>query len=155
MPTVLYVEDEEFDALFMRRAFKNAGLEGVLQVVTDGKQALDYLINRPPFDDTGKYPLPALVLLDLNLPIVSGFEVLEQMKRDPALANLPVVIFSSSPRPEDRLRAKDLGANRYIEKPTSAMDFGDVVYQLKEEWLDPNPQLSIPSSLGTAPAAEP
>jgi len=135
MWNVLYVEDEENDVIFMRRAFRRAGVEGWLKVVGDGQTAMEYLSGRGLFGDRLNYPLPALVLLDLNLPTVSGFQVFNWIRQQPQFQQLPVVIFSSSSRPEDRLKAKELGASDYLEKPDSGLDFGTVLETLKRKWL--------------------
>ncbi len=142
---VLYVEDEEFDALFMRRAFKKAGLEQMLQVVGDGQEAMDYLSGNAPFQDRTQHPLPLLVLLDLNLPVVSGFDVLQWMRTQPGLRHLPVVVFSSSARAEDRLKADELGASDYVPKPQSGLEFSDVVQQLQRRWPTFGGEIQPPS----------
>jgi CheY-like chemotaxis protein len=133
--TVLYVEDEESDALFMARAFEQMGLSGKLQVVCDGRAAIEYLSGSGKYSDREKHPVPALVLLDLNLPQVSGFEVLAWIRNNPDFARTPVVVFSSSTRADDRIKAKDLGANDFIAKPSSGLKFGEVVEVLQESWL--------------------
>jgi len=132
--TVLYVEDEENDAYFMRRAFHKVGMDECLRLVTDGQAAIDYLAGIGPLTNRLIYPLPAVVLLDLNLPTVSGFEVLKWIRHHAQLPELPVVIFSSSSRPEDRSKAKQLSANDYLEKPNSGSDFGLIVEALKQKW---------------------
>lgn len=126
---VLYVEDEADDVLFMRRAFRKCGW--TLQAVEDGRQAIDYLSGAAPYDDRERHPLPSLVLLDLNLPRVSGFEVLQWIRSREDLRGIPVVVFSSSGRPEDRSRAASLGADDYLLKPSSGALFGEVVAALK------------------------
>jgi CheY-like chemotaxis protein len=118
---VLYVEDEEDDIFFMRRAFAKAGCADAFHAVKDGKRAITYLSG-----ENGECPSPQVILLDLNLPLVSGFEVLEWIRRQPHFQSLPVIIFSSSGRPEDRSRAEALGANDYLLKPASAEDFVSV-----------------------------
>jgi CheY-like chemotaxis protein len=133
--TVLYVEDEECDALFMKRAFAGAALAPALQLVSDGQEAIDYLSGTGPYADRESHPVPAVVLLDLNLPQLHGFEVLKWMRAHPDYAATPVVIFSSSTRDEDRVKARELGANEFVEKPNSGLKFGDVVKQLQENWL--------------------
>lgn len=135
MWNILYVEDDENDALFMRRAFRHAGLEESLRVVDDGQVALDYLSGSGEFAKRLTHPLPSVVLLDLNLPTVSGFQVLKWIRQQSAFQNLPVVIFSSSSRAEDRLQAKQLGASDYLEKPGSGLDFGVILEGLKRRWL--------------------
>jgi CheY-like chemotaxis protein len=133
--TVLYVEDEESDALFMQRAFEVKGLSGKLRLVGDGREAIQYLSGAVQFGDREKYPVPALVLLDLNLPQVPGFAVLEWMRNNPDYARTPVVVFSSSTREEDRARARELGANDFVPKPSSGLRFGEAVETLRTKWL--------------------
>lgn len=133
--TVLYVEDEENDVLFMQMAFKKAGLGPALRAVEDGQQAIDYLAGTNGYGDRQQYPVPSVLLLDLNLPLISGFEVLTWLRGQPDFQTLPVVVFSSSARKEDRQKAQELGADEYFEKPNSALLFGQVVAQLRERWL--------------------
>jgi CheY-like chemotaxis protein len=104
--------------------------------VDDGEKALAYLAGVPPYADRTVHPLPTLILLDLNLPLRSGFEVLAWVRAQPELRDLPVVIYSSSGRPEDRARATALGATDYLLKPSSGMGFVTVARQVKEGWLD-------------------
>jgi CheY-like chemotaxis protein len=125
--TILYVEDEEYDVLFMRRAFARVLPQHQLEIAPDGHKAIEHLSKGSA--------TPDLVLLDLNLPLMSGFEVLTWMRQQPVLSKLPVVIFSSSARPEDRSRASELGANEYVQKPSSALDFGNVLKGLDERWF--------------------
>lgn len=135
MASVLYVEDEENDVFFMRRSFRRAGVEQELKTVVDGQAAIDYLSGQGAFADRTEYPLPGLVLLDLNLPILSGFQVLEWIRSQPQHCRLPVIIFSSSARAEDKLRAKELGASDYLEKPGSGLEFGMVFEALRKYGL--------------------
>lgn len=134
-PTVLYVEDEENDVLFMRLAFERLGTSVDLQAVEDGSRAMAYLAGKEPYADRQRHPAPSVLLLDLNLPLHSGFEVLQWLREEQAFANLPVVIFSSSGRPEDRARAQQLGASEYVLKPPSGLDFIDVARRVQEQWL--------------------
>jgi len=131
----LYVEDEEDDALFMQMAFKRVGAEGTLRIVKDGRSALAYLKGEDEYADRAAHPLPALILLDLNLPHLSGFEVLSWIRQQPFLKETPVVIFSSSGRPEDRNRAESQGANHYALKPMSMFQFVDLAADLRKRWL--------------------
>ena len=131
---VLYVEDEESDALLMRIAFERNGLEDCLQIVVNGLQAKEYLSGKNAFADRDRYPLPSIVLVDLNLPYIPGLEVLKWMKQESSLRSLPVVIFTSSVREDEKAQAMALGASAFIQKPTSG-SFGDVVQRLKQEWL--------------------
>jgi CheY-like chemotaxis protein len=132
---VLYVEDEETDTIFMRMAFERAGLGDSLKVIADGRQAIAYLAGEGVYKDRIQYPMPAVVVLDLNLPIVPGFGVLDWIREQGALRNLPVIIFSSSDFDEDRANARVHGANDYMEKPTSGLEFRTLVLRLKDRWL--------------------
>src|SRR5262249_55131522 len=133
--TVLYVEDEESDLLFMQMAFEKAGLGETFRAVGNGREALAYLSGSGAYADRQRYPLPALLLLDLNLPLISGFEVLKWLRSRPEFQALPVVVFSSSLHEADKLQARELGANDYVEKPKSGLQFGEVVERLRQGWL--------------------
>ncbi len=133
-PALFYVEDEDNDVFFLKRALGRAGVTVRLTSVTDGDKAIEYLSGRPPYEAR---ELPRLVLLDLNLPARSGFEVLEWLRQQPGLSALPVVIFSSSGRPEDREKARRLGANDYMLKPASSAQFTALVTDLWTRWLSP------------------
>jgi CheY-like chemotaxis protein len=136
---VLYVEDEDNDAFFMRLGFESTSITTPLEVVTDGQQALQYLAGEGPYADREKYPFPCLVLLDLNLPMVSGFEVLSWIRRQPAMDGLPVIIFSSSSQPQDQQRVRDLGADAYLVKPVNMGRLDEMLGKLKTNWLDQIP----------------
>ncbi len=132
---VLYVEDEENDAFLMQLAFERAGLHSALKVVGNGQDAIDYLTGTGSYAERSQFPVPKLVLLDLNLPVLSGFEVLAWMRRHAGYEATPVIVFSSSSREEDKTRARELGANDYVEKPSSVRLFGTLVQNLKQNWL--------------------
>lgn len=136
LPTLLYVEDEENDVLFMRRAIARAGLSVNFQTACDGDKAIAYLAGEG--EHAGR-SAPDLVLLDLNLPARTGFEVLEWLRQQPGLRNIPVVILSSSGRAEDKDRARYLGANDYVIKPTSPLRLIDIAGQLWQRWLATRP----------------
>ena len=135
-PIVLYVEDEEIDRFFMTRAFETEAFGASLRLVNDGQAAIDYLSGSGDYADRVRYPLPAMVLLDLNMPGVHGFEVLKWIRTQRAHSALPVVIFSSSDREDDQARARLLGANGFVKKPNSGLSFQDVARKLKEQWLN-------------------
>jgi CheY-like chemotaxis protein len=132
---ILYVEDEEADVVLLRHVFQKTGIPNPLQAVKDGKLAKDYLAGNPPYDDRSRHPLPGLVLLDLNLPYWSGFEVLEWIRQQPQLQRLPVLVFSSSNRPDDIARAYDLGANGFLVKPNALADLKCLVLAVRDFWL--------------------
>ncbi len=132
---ILYVEDEEADVLLLQHVFEKAGIPNPLRAVKDGKLAKDYLAGNGPFTDRSQHPLPGLVLLDLNLPYWSGFEVLEWIRQQPQLRRLPVVIFTSSNRPDDIARAYDAGANGFLVKPNALADLRTLVLAVRDFWL--------------------
>lgn len=115
--TVLLVEDELNDIFLVKRAFKIAHLENPLQVVTDGEEATRYLSGEGKYADREAFPLPKLIVMDIKMPRMTGFEVLEWIKHDGKIRRIPVVIVSSSDRPQDIDRAYELGANAYMVKP--------------------------------------
>jgi PAS domain S-box-containing protein len=133
--TVLYVEDEQTDALFMSTAFADKGLTSAFRLVSDGRAAIEYLSGTGKYADRKEYPLPAVVLLDLNLPQVPGFDVLKWMRNHPDFLATPVIVFTSSVRQEDKVKATELGANEFVAKPSSGMRFGEVVEGLRQRWL--------------------
>ena len=134
-PVVLYVEDEESDRLFMAMAFAKERLQSALKTVNDGRAALDYLRGSSAYANRERHPVPHLVLLDLNLPEVHGFDVLKWIRAHRLHSALPVVIFSSSELAEDQDRAQVLGANGFVRKPNSPVLFRKVVRDLNERWL--------------------
>jgi CheY-like chemotaxis protein len=118
--SLLLIEDNEDDVFLMRRALKKANIDLTLHVVMDGQEALDYLGSSGKFADRAQFPSPALVFLDLKLPYVHGFEVLEWIRQQDSLKNLPVVVLTSSPEERDRRQAHELGAKAYFVKPPSS-----------------------------------
>jgi CheY-like chemotaxis protein len=129
---VLVVEDDEADALIIREAFEYYKIKNRLHVVTDGEQALRFLRQEPPYADA---PRPGLVLLDVNLPRRGGLEVLADLKADPALLMLPVVMLTSSRAEEDILRSYSLHANAYVSKPVDFEHFIEAIRQIDDFFL--------------------
>ncbi len=115
--TVLLVEDDLNDIFLVKRAFKLARIQNPLQVATDGEEAIHYLRGEGKYADREAHPLPKLIVMDIKMPRLTGFEVLEWVKRDAPLRRVPVVIVSSSDNPSDINRAYELGANAYMVKP--------------------------------------
>ena len=137
MKDVLLVEDNQDDELLMLRAFRKNNIANNIVVARDGVEALDYLFG------VGKYadkvpPLPEFVLLDLNLPRISGLEVLKRMREDSRTRTLPVVVLTSSNEKCDLVNSYQLGANSYIRKPVDFDKFVDSVRQLGMYWLTLN-----------------
>ncbi len=135
---ILLVEDNRMDVELTLDAFNEAKLVNTVQVAGDGKEALDYLFGRDQYADRKTYPMPNLVLLDLKLPGIDGFEVLKQIKSTPILKRLPVVILTSSKDEGDRALSYDRGANSYLVKPVSFEGFLGVVKQIEGYWLSLN-----------------
>ena len=116
-PTVLLVDDDDYGVRLMQIVFEREGFAQPLQAATNGDEAIAYLEGCGRFLDRARFPMPAVVLLDLNMPGRSGFEVLEWIRRQPVLQRLPVYILSASSRADDVGRAYELGANSYLIKP--------------------------------------
>jgi CheY-like chemotaxis protein len=129
---VLVVEDDEADALIILEAFEYYKIKNRLHVVTDGEQALRFLRREPPYGDA---PRPGLILLDVNLPRRGGLEVLAELKADPALLMLPVVMLTSSRAEEDILRSYSLHANAYVSKPVDFEHFIGAIRQIDNFFL--------------------
>lgn len=148
---VLYVEDEETDVMLLQHVFAKVGVQNPLVTAKDGKQAMDYLAGNAPFADRSRHPLPGLVLLDLNLPYWSGVEVLRWIRQQPQLRRLPVVVFTSSNRPDDIAHAYDAGANGYLVKPNALADLTSLVLALRDFWLSHNHFPGAPRLHGPPP----
>jgi CheY-like chemotaxis protein len=135
MRPVLYAEDEDNDVFLMQRAFAKAGVSNALQVVNDGSAAIRYLAGESEFGNREKFPLPCLLLLDLNLPRQSGLEVLKWVRSQPSFESLPVVILTSSTQHRDIGSAYTLGANGYLVKPASSDKLIHLVTELRDACL--------------------
>lgn len=129
---ILMVEDNAGDVWLAREAMKDWDAPNRLHVVTDGVQAMDFLNRRPPF---GEAPRPDLILLDLNLPRMSGKEVLESVKSDPEFRRIPVIILTTSKAQSDIVESYDLHANAYIAKPVDLDKFYEATRSLQEFWF--------------------
>jgi CheY-like chemotaxis protein len=117
MTTILHVEDDPNDMLLFEHACRKAGVVFDLQAVSDGDQAIAYLRGSNGFSDRMKHPIPKLILLDLKMPRVSGFDVLAWLRSDELFKQVPVVVLTSSNHDADVKRAYDLGARSYLVKP--------------------------------------
>jgi CheY-like chemotaxis protein len=132
---ILLVEDNRMDVELTMDALREAKLLNTIHVAPNGQEALDYLFGRGRYADRSAFPMPNLVLLDLKLPGIDGFEVLRQVKSTPILKRLPVIILTSSKEEGDRALSYDQGANSYLVKPVSFDGFLDVVQQIDGYWL--------------------
>jgi chemotaxis family two-component system response regulator Rcp1 len=129
---ILLIEDNPGDVDLTKEALQEAKVRNRLHVVDDGAKAVDFLYKRGAYADV---PRPDIVLLDLNLPKKDGRQVLEEVKADPQLAEIPVVILTTSQAEEDIIRSYQLHANCYITKPVDFKQFMHVVKSIEEFWL--------------------
>lgn len=134
---ILLVEDNDDDAFFVCRALKEAGFEHEPSRVADGQQATAYLAGESPYADRSLHPLPALVLLDLQLPHRHGFDVLRWISLRPSLRWLAVVVLTNSAHSKDIGLAYKLGARSFLIKPPSAPQLKELVESLKVSWIGP------------------
>jgi len=136
--TILLVEDNPDDAELILYAFEKLAISNPLAVVGDGDAAVDYLGGTDAYRDRQRYPLPALILLDLKLPRRSGFEVLRFLRSQEATQHVPVVVLTSSNQPEDIQRAYADGANSYLVKPVGRDHLIGMVRALEIYWMNLN-----------------
>jgi CheY-like chemotaxis protein len=135
---ILLVEDNEDDVFFMQRAMKDARINNPLHVIENGQEAIHYLAGKGRYADRSKFPLPALILLDLKLPFKSGLEVLEWKAGRDDLPPMVCVVLTTSRENDDIEQAYQLGANSYLVKPPSAEKLLSLVNSLKLYWLELN-----------------
>lgn len=124
---LLLVEDSPDDVFFFRRAVDKSGVPAVAHLAVDGLKAIDYLLHQGQFADSKVFPIPEIVFLDLKLPHLNGFELLEWMRRHAECPPAPVVVLTSSNQPEDRERAIELGAVGFLTKPPTPQQLADVL----------------------------
>jgi CheY-like chemotaxis protein len=132
--TVLLADDDPDDQLLVREAIGEVSVPVDLRVVADGLELLDYLRRRGKYVKTDA-PKPHIILLDLNMPRMSGHEALAEIKQDPKLQTIPVVVLTTSSRDEDVIRTYELGANSFITKPSSFPALVEVMNALDKYWF--------------------
>jgi CheY-like chemotaxis protein len=137
--TVLLVENNADDARLAQLAFERAGVRYSLIIVADGTEAMHYLKGRGKYSDRERYPFPQLILLDLGMPGVSGFEMLERLRGDPEVQNVPVTILSGSNYSPDVQRALELGAKSFLEKPSDLGKFSVAMKEMVEACQNSRP----------------
>ena len=133
---ILIADDDQDDCMMTREAFRECCIANPLHFVHDGEELMNYLKRRPPYVDEVRYPLPGLILLDLNMPRMDGREALLAIKGDSLLRSIPVVILSTSSADEDILRSYAIGVNSFITKPASFSGLLEVVRNLGRYWLE-------------------
>jgi CheY-like chemotaxis protein len=130
-PTILLAEDSPATAMLVERAFRKTELDFVLHVVSDGREAVSYLSGEGRYGDRRAHPLPSMLITNIKMPHISGFELLTWVRRNPEFQDLPVVVISSSDLETDSSFAYDLGANSYLIKPISTEALLEVLRELK------------------------
>ncbi len=129
---ILLVEDNEGDIILTIDAFEESKIGSVISVARNGQEALDFLYKKGEFTNVQK---PDLILLDINMPIFNGHEVLEKIKNDPFLKKIPVIMLTTSSNQQDIDRAYENHANSYITKLIEIQDFLDAILKIEEFWL--------------------
>ena len=133
--TILMADDDEDDRLMTKEALEEARLANDLRFVEDGEELLDYLYRRGKYSNPDDSPLPGLILLDLNMPKKDGREALREIKADPNLKRIPIVVMTTSQAEVDIYRSYDLGVNSFITKPVSFDGLVYVVTMLAQYWF--------------------
>src|SRR5687767_9482039 len=149
---ILLAEDRPDDVFLMERALQKVKSRHPLRVVTDGQKAIEYLSGQGEYSDRVAFPFPGLVILDLKMPGVGGFEVVEWMRKTPQTRLTPIIILSTSALPEDINRAYELGANAYMIKPTDHRSLERLLQTIGEFWLASLAPVPGWTSTATTPA---
>lgn len=132
---VLLVEDNPADQQLTIRAFRNGHVNTNLQIAGDGVEAMEYLRGEGKYHDKEMYPVPDLVLLDINMPRKDGKQVLKEIRADETLKLIPVIMLTTSDLEKDIVDSYNLGVNAYISKPVRIKDFMEAVNKLEDFWL--------------------
>lgn len=130
---LLMAEDDREDQMLVKKAFEKSRVANGIEIVENGEELMDYLHQR---DKYAGAKMPDILLLDLNMPKKDGREALEEIKQDPALRHIPVIVLTTSSADEDILRSYDLGVNSYIEKPVTFQKLVEVVETLGKYWFE-------------------
>src|SRR5688500_19047204 len=135
---ILHVDDDANDQLLVRVACKEIEISVNVEPISNGAQAIAYLDRADPYTDHERFPSPLVMLLDLTMPIKSGFEVLEWVREQPRFKYFVIIIFSASKIEVDMQRAYDLGANGYVVKPNTLAGLVEALAAIKSFWIDLN-----------------
>jgi len=133
---ILIAEDDEDDFLLASKALQEVRLVNEMYRVKDGEELMDYLMSKGNYQNREMYPLPNLILLDLNLPRKDGREALKEIKAHPELQKIPVIVLTTSKSEEDVVKSYGLGVNSFIRKPVTFQGLVDIMKTLKHYWLD-------------------
>ena len=133
--TILLVDDSHDDTELVKRAFQSAGFENPFRAVCSAQAAIEYLQGDGDYGDRAKFPFPHLLMLDHRMPGMSGWDVLQWVRRRAELDSLPVIVFSGSDSPLEEKKATELGANAYIVKPVAFAKIVESIKRIGEFWL--------------------
>ncbi len=134
--TILMADDDEDDCLLAREALVESRLANDLHIVRDGEELMDYLYQRGKYADWGSAPRPGLILLDLNMPKKDGREALREIKSDPLLRQIPIIVLTTSKAEQDIYRSYELGANSFISKPVTFASLVEVMKTVGKYWFE-------------------
>ena len=134
--SVLVAEDDPDDRLLLKDAWFESHVTNDLHFVENGEELMDYLHQRGAYTDTARFPCPGLILLDLNMPKKDGREALKEIKSDPRLRVIPVVVMTTSKAEEDILRTYDLGVSSFITKPATFLSLVEILKTLGKYWFE-------------------
>ena len=134
-PLVVMADDDDDDCIIARDAFEESKARGAILCVEDGMELLDYLSHSGKYAGETDAPLPALILLDLNMPRKDGREVLKDIKSIPAFQNIPIVVLTTSREEKDIIFSRKAGADAFITKPSSFSEWVDIMRTLAQDWL--------------------
>jgi CheY-like chemotaxis protein len=133
---ILIADDDEEDRMLVKDALSENKLANSIFYVEDGEELMDFLHNRGKYSNKNKYPLPGLILLDLNMPKKDGREALKEIKSDPNLRMIPVVVLTTSKAEEDIIKTYDLGVSSFITKPVTFSSLVDIMKTLTKYWFE-------------------
>lgn len=133
---ILIADDDAEDRMLVKDALEESRLINNIRFVENGEDLMDYLHNRGQYSDKQKYPVPGLILLDLNMPKKDGREALKEIKSDPALRMIPIVVLTTSKAEEDILKTYDLGVSSFITKPVTFHSLVDIMKTLSKYWFE-------------------
>jgi CheY-like chemotaxis protein len=134
--TILLTDDDEEDLQMTQEALRESRLGNDLRITRDGEELMDYLHRRGRYSDPSDAPMPGLILLDLNMPRKDGREALAEIKADPDLRRIPVIMLTTSKAEEDIFRSYDLGVNSFISKPVTFAGLVDAMRVVSEYWFE-------------------
>jgi CheY-like chemotaxis protein len=140
---ILYAEDDPEDRMLVEDAMEESRLANEVHFVEDGEELMDYLFRRGEYTKLSNNPLPGLILLDLNMPKKDGREALEEIKADPDLKRIPIVVLTTSKAEEDILSSYDLGVNGFVIKPVTFESLVSILKTVSKYWfeiVEPPPQ---------------